>query len=166
MTSRRRSRSSGNVGSGPGVSATFALPEIERQRGEDRVTGPARIAAPLEVIKAQLGLEVAMLHFDRPAAARDTDRCLEGGLGWQVAEIVLALVADQRCLTKQPALAATLRNVHSHGANVVYPPKKTAARQACTVVETQKVESCQKQSRPALSALERWNVDTFQTLVS
>src|SRR5438093_6564977 len=76
---------------------------------------PAGITAPLEVIEPQFGLEVAILHLDRPPAACDADQGLERRVRRQVAEVVLSLAIDQRFLTEQPALAATLGDVHAHG---------------------------------------------------
>ena len=75
---------------------------------------PTGITAAFEMIEAQLALEIAILHFDRPAAARDADQGLQGRGRRQIAEVVLSLAVDQRFLTEQPALAATLRNVHAH----------------------------------------------------
>src|SRR5438876_11057276 len=76
---------------------------------------PAGITAAIEVIEPQLGLEVAILHLDRPPAARDAHQGLERRVRRQIAEVVLPLAVDQRFLTEQPALAATLRDVHTHG---------------------------------------------------
>src|SRR5262249_15297179 len=70
---------------------TFDLEEIEGHRREDRVMVPPRVAAALEVVEPQLGFEIAILDFDRPAAPREAYQCLERRRRWQAAEVVLPL---------------------------------------------------------------------------
>src|SRR5712691_1820629 len=75
---------------------------------------PAWIAAAFEMIESQLALQIAILHFDRPATAGDPHERLERRGGRQVAEVVLPFVVDERFLAQQPPLAATLRNAHAY----------------------------------------------------
>jgi hypothetical protein len=84
----------------------FELRKVERHRGEDRMMVPAGITATLEVIEPQLGLEVAILHFERLRAPRDADERLERRVRRQVAQVVLPVAVDQRFLTKQPVVSA------------------------------------------------------------
>ncbi len=61
---------------GPGRACgapAFDLEEGERDGREDDVVRPARIAAPLEMIEAEIVLELAILLLDRPAAAGERD---------------------------------------------------------------------------------------------
>ena len=62
---------------GPGAvggARPFDLEEGERDGGEDDVMRPALIGAAFEVIEAEVVLELAILLFDGPAAARERDQ--------------------------------------------------------------------------------------------
>ena len=75
---------------------------------------PAGITPAFEMIEPQLDLQIAILHFDGPAAARNADQLFERGVRRQIAEVLLPLAVDQRFLAQQPALAATLENRDAH----------------------------------------------------
>ena len=75
MISRTQPRTTGSVGRGSSVGASaFDLEERERDGRQDDVMRPALIAAAFEVIEAEVVFELAILLFDRPAAARERDQ--------------------------------------------------------------------------------------------
>src|SRR6266508_2340899 len=98
-----------------GAAPAFELQERERHRGEQGMMVPARITAAFEVIESQLALQIAILHLDRPPAARDADQGLQRRVRRQVADGILPIAVDERFLAQQPPLAATLRDAHAHG---------------------------------------------------
>ena len=65
--------------------------------------GPARIGAPFEMIEPELGLEVLIMLFDRPAVMRQPDELFQGGRGRQRDEIMPAPARrPQATLAEQP----------------------------------------------------------------
>ncbi len=85
-----------------GAADPFDLQEGERHVREHDVMRPALIGAAFEVVEAELVLELAVLLFDRPAAARQRDQLAEAGGGREMDQIILAGVG--RAFTEQPAL--------------------------------------------------------------
>src|SRR3970282_1267330 len=69
---------------------------------------PALIGAALEMIEAEIIFELAILLFDRPAAAGERDEVDERRRLRQVEQVVLPFVA-RGTFTEQPPVAAPLR---------------------------------------------------------
>ena len=66
---------------------------------------PARVGTPFEVIEPQFVFQLAVLLFDGPAAARQTDQRLQRGRCLQIEDVVLPRVVGQRPFEEDPALA-------------------------------------------------------------
>ena len=79
---------------GPGLArgaSAFDLQERKGDRRQDDVMQPALIAAPFEMIQAEIVFQLAILLFDRPAAPGKRDQVDERRGGREVKQVVLPL---------------------------------------------------------------------------
>jgi hypothetical protein len=72
-----------------GAEPTFDLQKGERHGGEDDVMRPALVGAAFEVIEPEIVLQLAILLFDGPSAARERDEVDERRRRWQMEQVVL-----------------------------------------------------------------------------
>ena len=84
-----------------GHAPAFDLEEGKRDGRQDDVMRPALVAAPFEVVEAEFVFELAVLLFDRPAAAGERNQIDPRGGGREIEQIVLPLVVG-RAFTEQP----------------------------------------------------------------
>ena len=68
------------------------------------------------MIEAEVVLQLPIVLFDRPAAAREAHQLEERRRGRQIQQIGFALAARrERTLGEEPALGAARRGPHAHG---------------------------------------------------
>ena len=119
----------GNVSGGPRPGThPLLLEKGVGDRAEDRVVGPAGIAAPFEMVEAELVLEVLVLLLDRPPLMRQADQARQAGRGGQVDEVLFAPpgwaqspLAQEPHLGREPPLPPVVRGGHPQGGEVGRP---------------------------------------------
>jgi hypothetical protein len=77
------------------------------------MVGPARVGAALEMIEPEVVFELAILLFDRPAAAGERDEVDERRRAGQVEQVLLPFVG-RGSFAEQPPVAAPLRGPDAH----------------------------------------------------
>src|SRR5260370_18420460 len=84
---------------------------------------PPVVRAAFEVIQAEVVLELPIMLFDRPAAAREAHQVEERRRGGQIQQIGFARAAGrERALGEEPALGAPRRGPHPPGPKAGGPP--------------------------------------------
>src|SRR5437763_14103666 len=99
MSTRRTAGRVGRGGGPPGESASLFSPrpepqvleERERDHGHQRVPVQAGPGAALEVVEAELLLQLPVRLLAHPARLDRRRQLLERGLRWQAGEVALAL---------------------------------------------------------------------------
>ena len=76
-----------------GPAAALQLEKRARQRGDHRVMVPPVVTAALELIQAEVVLQLPIMLFDGPAAAREAHQFEERRRGRQIQQIGFALTA-------------------------------------------------------------------------